>query len=142
MVGCQRVLEQVAPDCDPSALAHLPLTPDLSAAKKARRWVLDQLTLEPDRAQDVALLVSELVTNAVLHARTRLVVGVVQVEDLVLITVEDRDLVMPQQQPYSRTRTNGRGIALLETLSERWGVERDESGKTVWCVVRTTGGRA
>jgi anti-sigma regulatory factor (Ser/Thr protein kinase) len=113
----------------------------VSAARVARRWVLEQIDVPATYRQDIALLVSELVTNAVLHARTKLVVGVTDLGDGVLVTVEDRDLVEPQQQPYSSTRTSGRGIQLMDTLADRWGIEKDESGKTVWCLVRVGGAR-
>ena len=123
----------VAPGTVP---AELELRPEPRAARTARAWVRQQVPpLDEESAQALELLTSELVTNAVLHARTRLSVGVAPLVGGLLVTVADRNLLPPTEQPYSETRTSGRGLALLEGLARRWGVTTGDNGKTVWFVL-------
>ena len=123
----------VAPGTVP---VELELRPEPRAARAARAWVRQQVPpLDEDSAQALELLTSELVTNAVLHARTRLSVGVAPLVGGLLVTVADRNLLPPTEQPYSETRTSGRGLALLEGLARRWGVATGDDGKTVWFVL-------
>lgn len=123
----------------PGALTeHLDLEPEPRSVRVARRWVRDRLTggiLDDEGLAVVMLLTSELVTNALLHARTDLTVGVTRLVDGALVTVADRNLLLPEQQPYSETRPSGRGVTLLGELSHRWGVDRDEDGKAVWFIL-------
>ena len=107
----------------------------MASAEVARRFLEDQFRSEPvseDSLFRAQLLTTELVTNGVLHARTRLTLGVVNGDDRVLVTVEDANQLLPEQQPYSDTRTSGRGMALLRELAQEWGIDVDDEGKTVW----------
>lgn len=95
---------------------------------------------EADPEVDVdtaALLVSELVTNAILHARTAVVVCVRHQGGRVRIEVHDSSGLTPRLHGFSGTSATGRGLQLLEGLAKRWGVEPDAEGvgKTVWCEV-------
>ena len=107
----------------------------------ARRFVqatLQELGLET--AWDAAeLLVSEVVTNAVLHARTDFSVEVLRDGDLVRVCVHDRSHVIPKPRMYGTDSTTGRGMRLVATLAVAWGVDRDAGGKSVWFEVRATG---
>lgn len=118
---------------------HLDLDPEPRSVRAARRWVQDRLagtaTVDDEGMAVLLLLTSELVTNAVLHARTDVSVGLTPLVDGVLVTVADGNLLLPEQQPYSGTRPSGRGITLLHELAERWGVHRDDDGKAVWFVL-------
>jgi anti-sigma regulatory factor (Ser/Thr protein kinase) len=88
-------------------------------------------------ARDAAeLLVSELVTNAVLHARTQISVEVLAAGDLVRITVHDASTVIPKPRIYGTDSTTGRGLRLIATIARSWGVQRERGGKAVWCEVR------
>lgn len=119
--------------------ASLELQPEPWSVRAARAWVRDQVPpLGEDQALALELLTSELVTNAVLHAGTRLTVGVAPLVDGVLVTVADRNEDPPQMQPFSESRTSGRGMMLLSGMSRRWGVTRDDDGKTVWFVLSAT----
>lgn len=137
LVGCERVVAAERLTLAPGAQgAHLELRPEPRAARAARQWVRDQVPpLDEDAALALEVLTSELVTNAVLHARTRLTVGVTELVDGVLIAVTDRNMLMPEQQDYSETRTSGRGMTLLSVLARRWGVVTDDEGKIVWFVI-------
>lgn len=95
-----------------------------------REWGLD------DDA-DVLLAVSELVTNALLHARTPMTVRVTSEGDgVVLIAVTDGSVVPPRGRRFTVESGTGRGLRLLDSLSEEWGVETHGSGKTVWARMR------
>ena len=132
-----RVVDACGVDVAPGASpAELELRPEPRAARAARTWIRSQVPpLAEDSALALELLTSELVTNAVLHARTKLSVGIAPLTDGLLVTVADRNLASPAEQPYSETRTSGRGLSLLEGLSRRWGVTTYEDGKTVWFVL-------
>ena len=78
------------------------------------------------------LLTSELVTNAVLHARTEMTVAIEDTEHGVRISVADESPVPPSLRHHSATATTGRGIRLLDQLAREWSVDEDSGGKTVW----------
>lgn len=85
-----------------------------------------------DSAFAAELLVSELVTNAVLHARTDIRVSVDQHGDVVRIGVADfspRQVRMVRRSAESGT---GRGLLLVDGIATRWGIEPLERGKVVW----------
>lgn len=91
-------------------------------------------------ADDVVLICTELVTNAVLHGCLGFPPGItVQVtvvwSDVQLrLDVSDPSGTRPKEQVFSASRTSGRGLRLVDELSDRWGVETapSGSGKTVW----------
>ena len=83
----------------------------------------------------VVLLTSELVTNAVLHARTPVTVTVTREGDGVRVSVADGSHVTPARRRTSATATTGRGLQLLDKLADHWAVDTDSHGKTVWFTV-------
>jgi anti-sigma regulatory factor (Ser/Thr protein kinase) len=83
----------------------------------------------------VALLVTELVTNAVLHACTPLQLQIETRSDHVRLCVEDTSERQPELRNYATDAVTGRGLALVEALSSSWGVETTPTGKTVWCEI-------
>ncbi len=119
--------------------APLTLDPLAEAVATARRYVRAALT-QLDRAdlEDNAVLgVSELVTNATIHAQTPLTVTVVPTATgTVRITVRDFSAALPRQRRYGVEATTGRGLRLLESASSAWGVEHVSDdvgdGKAVW----------
>jgi anti-sigma regulatory factor (Ser/Thr protein kinase) len=121
---------------------HIHLTPVPTAAGEARRFVRSTASvLDDERLDDVLVLTSELVTNAVLHARTPLEVGVSITDDVVLICVGDgcqATPVHPSGQTPSDGSENGRGIMLIRALADDWGVLPAETrqGKAVWFLFR------
>lgn len=79
------------------------------------------------------LLVSELVTNAVLHARTDFELVVHMTPRGVRIEVADGSPAAPVVRRYEDEAMTGRGLALVEELAARWGVdEAPHGGKVVW----------
>lgn len=112
---------------------ELTLAPDPSAARVARAWVAEMLADWPEGAVDRArLLVSELVTNAVLHARTEISLGCRLEEASARFEVGDRRRGGPTPKRYVADSPTGRGMRLVATLAEAWGVERTPSSKVVW----------
>jgi len=120
------------------ATATKGLPADTRSAGEARRFV-DEVLAQWDCAQlldDVQLLVSELVTNAVVHAGSEAQVAVRLLPDALRIEVVDRggDAPLPSEvrPPSSPGAESGRGLFLVESLATTWGVERIEGGKSVW----------
>ena len=124
--------------------ATLQLVTALRAPRAARAFVAETLTawdVQADGVEATKLVVSELVTNAVLHAPEsptisldlRLTDGVVRV----LVTDGGPGEPERQAQPDSWTRETGRGVWLVDAFTEKWGTEtHGRDGKTVWCELR------
>ena len=95
----------------------------------------------PTTAADVALIVSELVTNSVVHANVgpsrTLTVELTRLEDRVRINVIDPgSRLEPRILPPDPERLGGLGLFVVDELSEAWGVARDGiAGTRVWCDV-------
>ena len=111
------------------------LLADTSSAGHARRFVDEVLNRWRCEAllDDVQLLVSELVTNAVVHAGSEVEVAVRLLTDSVRIEVVDRAPTAPLRptEPADDDES-GRGLLLVETLASAWGVEPMDGGKSVW----------
>jgi anti-sigma regulatory factor (Ser/Thr protein kinase) len=112
----------------------LDLPPTTDSVPVARRFVRARLI---DGATDVdtaTLLVSEVVTNAILHARTTVTLTVEVSHEVVRIAVRDGSPVQPRVHSFSATSATGRGLRLLDRLANRWGVYADPAtgGKVVW----------
>lgn len=107
----------------------------------ARRFVRQVLgDLGADGALDTAqTLVSELVTNAVIHARTAFTVRVSCDGDTVRVSVFDGSRARARVRNYGTDATTGRGLRLLDALSADWGVEPHGDGKAIWFEVAATG---
>ncbi len=108
-------------------------TDSVPVARRHVRNVLEPSTVR----EDVELVVTELVTNAVLHAPAGLVrLRVVPLEDAVRVEVEDTGHGMPVAVRESTEAMTGRGLALVAALSRAWGVEGGREGhKVVWAEV-------
>lgn len=115
------------------AFGRLPA--DLRSAGEARRMV--RQTVEgwcgEECLDDVALCVSELVTNAVVHADSAPRVLVHVRPAVIRIEISDDSDVLPVIRGAAPTDTSGRGVSILEALADRWGTRRRSGGgKTVW----------
>jgi anti-sigma regulatory factor (Ser/Thr protein kinase) len=90
-----------------------------------------------DLASDAELIVSELVTNAVLHGSGQVTIDLRLVPDGVRVAVADEGPGAPARVRAGTRLQHGRGIALVEILADSWGVaELPTGGKEVWCVLR------
>ena len=137
---CDPVL-RLEPPFDPSPTArsrHVDLDPVPSSVGIARSFVADMLVALDQDNRDIALLLtSELVTNAILHARTPVQLGVLVDDVHALVCVADRLGEGPAlvARSHSGHRPGGRGLALVADLAETWGTTTYTGGKTVWFVL-------
>jgi DNA-binding NarL/FixJ family response regulator len=122
-------LAQLAAD---TAKARLEAQPQSAAS--ARRFVDE--TLQRWNCGElfdvVALLTSELVTNAILHAHSDIELNVSLTPDAVRIDVVDNSADMPARREAHEEDTSGRGLGLVEALATSWGVDERPGGKSVW----------
>jgi two-component sensor histidine kinase len=129
-----KLVERLLPPSDHvQETVSLRIEPVPRAVGDARRFVAAHAPeLPPETRDSLLLLTSELVTNAVLHARTEIEVGVVVADESVMVLVHDRDLTMPNQDPYA-SREGGWGLGLVKALSQDAALCRHpEGGKTAW----------
>lgn len=108
---------------------------DAQAARAARRFVTETLgrwRRDDDLLDDAAMVVTELVTNALVHARSATTVAVSSRPGTVRIEVADASPVVPVPRERHDTAASGRGIALVAAIAERWGAEPTPDGKVVW----------
>lgn len=95
-------------------------------------WHLGRLT------DDVDLVVSELVTNALLHARgdgrrsALIRLEVVRDQDSLICRVTDGSIAPPTRESAGDTAENGRGLLLVDILAAQWGWFGGPDGKAVW----------
>jgi two-component sensor histidine kinase len=115
---------------------------DPANAAVVRRSIAADLSgraIAPAAIDDVVLVASELVSNAVMHATDRydgsLDVGWDIQADHVLIRVVDNNPDLPRQRSTNDTDTRGRGLSIVAALALDWGVQRTASGKQVWARV-------
>ena len=90
-------------------------------------------------ADTVALLVSEVATNALVHGTGGVRVRVRPTGQGLRVEVHDEDPSLPSRRRASPMDEGGRGIALVDALSSGWGAETTPDGKTVWFEVAATG---
>jgi len=113
----------------------------LRAPRAARAFVAETLTawnVQADEVEAAQLVVSELVTNAVLHAAESPTISLdLHLTDgAVRLLVSDGSLGEPDRRlrPDPQTGETGRGVWLVDAFAECWGTEtRGGDGKTVWC---------
>ncbi|MBC7639245.1 MAG: ATP-binding protein [Rhodoferax sp.] len=118
--------------------AEISLAAQASSARVARRFVrstLEQWSLGSLSA-NAELMVSELVTNVVLHARTDLVVRLglrsTATVTLLRVGVHDGSRRPPRTMRYSDLAATGRGMRIVRALASDSGVQTEADGKTVW----------
>jgi anti-sigma regulatory factor (Ser/Thr protein kinase) len=105
----------------------------------ARAWMTAFLRAHDVPAaheQDAALVISELVTNALRHGVGDVVTRGVLTDDHELhIAVTDSGSELPDVLPVDPSRVGGVGLHIVDRLSSRWGVSPFPGGKTVWATL-------
>jgi len=127
---------------DTASPAELVLPNHPGSVREARaftRRVLDAAAIPPDALEQATLMVSELVTNVVVHASSvvRLRVGT---GPIIRIEVEDTGGPLPEQViAAAATRAvapsvepGGLGLAIVDALATHWGTDDADRGKVVW----------
>ncbi|MEU0809221.1 ATP-binding protein [Streptomyces sp. NPDC005970] len=122
----------------PSYSQTLPCEPE--SARRARllvRTACDTWHL-PGLADCAALVISELVSNAVEHSGSRVMRVTVSrpAPDRVRLSVVDRSHAKPTQRAASEDDEHGRGLAIVEAVPDRWGTDPLRWGKRVWAELR------
>ncbi|HCA85397.1 MAG TPA: hypothetical protein DEQ61_07830 [Streptomyces sp.] len=125
---------------DPAAEeVRLPSRPESAATARrlAQSVVLWQWGLSPQVAEHVVLLVSELVGNAVRHTGARTFgLRMLRRRSWIRIEVRDPSRGLPCLMPVQEMDVSGRGLFLVDKLSDRWGVDLLPRGKTTWFEMR------
>jgi anti-sigma regulatory factor (Ser/Thr protein kinase) len=129
-------LVAVAPS-SPQPTASRDLPSDASAAGLARRFVTSALgdwDIDENVVDTAQLLVSELVTNAVIHSATPSTVTVRTDGEYLLVLVQDGGGSGPVQKPpeLEPEAISGRGLSLVEALTSAWSFEQSADRTTVW----------
>jgi len=111
--------------------------PSTGSPRAARRFVTEACAAaESERVvEDLAIVASELATNAILHARSPFTVTLSWNRDRVRVAVRDGSAVPPMRRTPS-LETSGRGLVLVSALADRWGTHPVGEGKVVWAELR------
>jgi anti-sigma regulatory factor (Ser/Thr protein kinase) len=115
----------------PTAATTLPLSP---ASVRLARELVRRVTGGPEDLR-AALVVTELVSNAIAHGDSPPTLTVGWDGRTVHLGVFDRGGGRPVVQYAEPTDTGGRGVALVDSVADRWGVTEGDGGKTVWADV-------
>jgi CheY-like chemotaxis protein len=132
------VLLEVTGDRE-AADATLRLSEDITSAARARRFVEEQCAAWGFDAvlDDALLVVSELVTNAVIHGKSEAELRLVPTDDILRVEVADDGPASPDPQLAGADDEHGRGLFLIGVLSTAWGTEAAPGGgKVVWADLR------
>jgi anti-sigma regulatory factor (Ser/Thr protein kinase) len=131
-MSCYRISSRAVPPADVvESMDHLHLDPVPRVVREAREFIRAHAPAPAgDPLEILLLLTSELVTNAVIHARTPLEIGITVTDRSLIVTVHDQDL---GHLPERGAREGGWGLGLVRQLSEDSDMElHDGDGKTAW----------
>jgi anti-sigma regulatory factor (Ser/Thr protein kinase) len=115
----------------------LQLAADPCVVAAARRHAVDMCrdALDDARCEDLALAVSELVTNAIRHGGDPVTLTVLPGEDSVRVEVTDGSPDLHDSSPPAPLDTGRRGLWLVDAVCRAWGWHPVDGGKCVWCEV-------
>jgi PAS domain S-box-containing protein len=113
---------------------HRALPAHPTSVGKARRLVREELEEagRQDLVETAQLLVSELVTNALVHAGTEIDVSAFVTETGLRVEVGDGSHHLPAARHHAALAGTGRGLRMLHQLVDAWGAEPRDGGKVVW----------
>lgn len=120
--------------------SHVIFPPEPESVGRARAFVTGLLESagHATAIDVVTLLVSEIATNAVRHARSSFALTTLVNGSTIRIEVADGADAVPTVREPDELAVGGRGMMLVELLSERWGVEDRVEGKVVWFEISPT----
>jgi hypothetical protein len=116
--------------------------PSAVALSEARRFATRTLAaweLPESVAEDAILIVSELVTNAIVHGRPPVRLRLVRAPRELAIEVDDDASAIPRKLHASLEDINGRGLAIVAEIGSRWAARANGRGKTVWSTLPIPG---
>ncbi|WP_406193518.1 ATP-binding protein [Kitasatospora sp. NBC_01560] len=111
--------------------------PISGGVRAGRQWAREHLealgwtSRAPDTADDVLLTVSELITNAHVHAHSNAQVVLLWDRRCLHVSVHDASTEVPLPRPQSDVRTGGRGLAIVDSLADSWRSHPQAGGKTI-----------
>jgi anti-sigma regulatory factor (Ser/Thr protein kinase) len=121
---------------DFSVQATLALPADTASPGQARRFIREfcvAADLDEAACEKAALLVSELVTNAVVHGSSRATLVAARPNGHLHVAVLDSNVQLPDgPQTVPPDSESGRGLRIVAAVADRWGVETTDEGKAVW----------
>jgi anti-sigma regulatory factor (Ser/Thr protein kinase) len=120
----------------PRAERELPVSPEAPARARAFLRSSTCVAHHSSVVDDAVLMVSELVTNSVLHGGPPVVVAVDCDGETLQVRVRDGSSTMPARRHAGQADESGRGLELVASLSASWGVDPVPDGKNVWFVLR------
>jgi anti-sigma regulatory factor (Ser/Thr protein kinase) len=100
--------------------------------RRLRDWGFDEV------ADDVVLVVVELLTNVYEHAEGACDLEIEPAADRLIVKVTDTMMTPLMMHPLSTSAEAGRGLLLVDELTEHWETAITNSGKVVTCTIRTT----
>jgi anti-sigma regulatory factor (Ser/Thr protein kinase) len=114
--------------------ASEPFPPTLSSPREIRSFVSHTIQQWGFHSlcETAELLVSEVVTNVVVHARTPGLATVTALPAGVRVDVTDGGRDLPDPRRPGPAEPEGRGLGIVAALSRRWGIEVEHDSKTVW----------
>jgi anti-sigma regulatory factor (Ser/Thr protein kinase) len=109
-----------------------------TSASEARRLLRDALAdVEIDDSLEAAqIAISEIVTNALVHAGTPMRLRVLVTRDSVRVELSDGSPHLPHQRDYASNAITGRGLHVISEIVDRWGAYPIGDGKVVWFEIR------
>ena len=121
-----------------SSLVLPPLTSSVRAARTFARERCGAARVPPRTCELVVLLVSELVTNAIVHAGSETRLAISTSGSSVRVEVGDDSPVHPRVLSLGPAVPHGRGVGFVDRLATTWGVRDEAGGKVVWFTVDAT----
>jgi anti-sigma regulatory factor (Ser/Thr protein kinase) len=110
-----------------------PLPPNAGSVRFSREAVRDALAqFDQDAVEAAAILTDELVTNAIMHGKPPIVLNISEDHGQVTVRVGDGDPEVPVTRPARSDALSGRGLTIVDSMSDRWGVDVRRHGKSVW----------
>jgi serine phosphatase RsbU (regulator of sigma subunit)/anti-sigma regulatory factor (Ser/Thr protein kinase) len=127
----------------PLSIVTRTLDPEPRSARTARGSVREALAQwgYPELAETACLLVTEILTNAIRHARCPIKVTLCRAADELIVEVTDDSPQFPQRRLPDDDDEDGRGLVLVEALAVSWGARPAVPGKTVWFTLGLPAGR-
>jgi serine phosphatase RsbU (regulator of sigma subunit)/DNA-binding response OmpR family regulator/anti-sigma regulatory factor (Ser/Thr protein kinase) len=107
--------------------------PVIARAREQVATTLEGWGVPAEVTEDLKVMASELVTNALVHGEPPLDVRLTHLGSEIVLEVDDRSPARPHRVAADRESEHGRGLQIVATLADRWGTRTTGAGKTVWC---------
>jgi anti-sigma regulatory factor (Ser/Thr protein kinase) len=135
LAGATENSRTLAADRDEVVRSFAPTVASLHAVRAFVDNALDGWQTNARARDTAAVIVSELATNAIAHARSPFRVSLARTPSAIQIAVRDASDAWPQAQSLNAARMSGRGIVLVGALADEWGTRVEPDGKTVWATL-------